>query len=240
MITVIKEFLTRNQLDGSAKRVQVLFRKLYRNAVGMDRRLVKRYLVQHEIAKLHIGCGDRILNGWLNTDYSPTSNDIVLLDATGLYPFKNKTFDYVFSEHMIEHVSHANGRMMLRECFRVLKHGGKIRLTTPDLLFLCSLYKDNKSELQHEYIKWAAALFLDEGNAVDTFVINYFVRNWGHQFIYDEKVLRHSMEGAGFQNIVRCDLNESESIESRNLENVERMPPGFLKLESITLEGTKM
>jgi hypothetical protein len=59
-------------------------------------------------------------------------------------------------------------------------------------------------------------------------------------FIYDEKTLRSSLEKAGFADIVRCDLNESKDESLRKLENENRMPEGFVKLESFTLEGTKV
>ena len=72
-----------------------------------------------------------------------------------------------------------------------------------------------------------------------TFVINNFMRDWGHLFIYDEKILRYSLEIAGFENITKCDLNNSEVDALRNLENEKRVPEGFLQLESLTLEGTK-
>jgi hypothetical protein len=73
----------------------------------------------------------------------------------------------------------------------------------------------------------------------DTFVINNFVRAWGHTFIYDEKVLRFSLEQAGFSQVDLCRLNESEDRVLQDLENEERMPVGFLRLESLTLEAKK-
>jgi predicted SAM-dependent methyltransferase len=150
-------------------------------------------------------------------------------------------FDYIFSEHMIEHISYSNGFAMLSECHRVLKNNGKIRISTPDLQFMINLYRDNKSELQIEYIKWAADRFIKSAPYPDdTFVINNFFRDWGHLFIYDEKTLRSSLERAGFTDIVRCELNESKDEALQNLENEKRMPRGFLKLESFTLEGTKL
>jgi hypothetical protein len=65
------------------------------------------------------------------------------------------------------------------------------------------------------------------------------VRAWRQTFIYDEKVLRFSLEPAGFVDIVRLPLNQSGEAAFRNLENERRSPEGFLKLESLTLEGTK-
>jgi predicted SAM-dependent methyltransferase len=203
--------------------------------------IIESYFAERKIRKLHIGCGGNILSDWLNSDFFPDSNAILHLNATDTFPFSHNTFDYVFSEHMIEHISYSNALSMLSECHRVLKNIGKIRISTPDLQFLIDLYRDDKSELQRQYIKWAtderikSAPYYD-----DTFVINSFVRDWGHLFIYDEKTLRSSLEKAGFTQIVRCDLSESKDGALRNLENEKRMPKGFLKLESLTLEGTKV
>jgi len=72
------------------------------------------------------------------------------------------------------------------------------------------------------------------------FVINNFVRDWGHQFIYDENTLRSSLERAGFTKITKYELNQSDHDALRNLENEKRMPDGFLKLETLALEATKL
>jgi hypothetical protein len=45
----------------------------------------------------------------------------------------------------------------------------------------------------------------------ETFVINNFVRDWGHTFIYDEKTLRGAMTSVGFAQITKFDLQESHA-----------------------------
>ena len=212
-----------------------------RNFGRVDRAIIESYFAEREIKKLHIGCGGNILSDWLNSDFFPYSDSILHLDATDTFLFATDTFDYIFSEHMIEHITYSNGLAMLRECHRVLRNNGKIRISTPDLQFLIDLYRDNKSKLQREYIEWATDSFIKSAPYYDdTFVINNFVRDWGHLFIYDEKTLRSSLEKAGFTKIIRCGLNESKDETLQNLENEKRMPKGFLKLESVTLEGTKV
>jgi hypothetical protein len=47
------------------------------------------------------------------------------------------------------------------------------------------------------------------------------------------------MTTAGFRKITKCDLHESKDAGLRNLENERRMPPNFLRLETLTLEGGK-
>jgi predicted SAM-dependent methyltransferase len=198
------------------------------------------YLNAPGLKKLHLGCGGNVLPGWLNTDLEPVVPGVLPLDLTQTFPFPDGTFDYVFSEHVIEHLSYAHGQLMLRQCHRVLKPGGRLRVSTPDLAFLVGLYSPEKSELQRRYIKWATKQFIPGAPyAEDTFVINNFVRDWGHTFIYDEKVLRDSLRNAAFQSIERCELKESPDPNLRGLENETRLPPGFLALETLTLEVVK-
>jgi predicted SAM-dependent methyltransferase len=181
--------------------------------------------------KLHLGCGDNPLPGWFNTDLQAKAERVFRLDATKPFPFPSNSFEEIFTEHMIEHIAYTKGLGMLRECYRCLQPGGKLRVTTPDLKFLIALYEPT-TELQRRYIKWATDLFIPWApKPSSTFVINNFVRDWGHTFIFDEPTLREAFEVAGFENIRSCQLGP--------LENKSRMPDGFLQLESFTLEGTK-
>jgi len=213
---------------------------LDRKIADVDRKLIKAHFAEQKIKKLNLGSGYHVLDGWLNADVFPPLKEVLKVDATKKYPFDDQTFDYIFSQHMIEHISYAQGQQMLKECFRILKDGGKIRISTPDLLFLISLYQSEKSEQQKAYIKWSTQKCIkDAPICEDTFVINHFVRAWGHTFIYDEKVLRLALQKAGFKEIVTCNLNESEDPILCNLENEERMPVGFLRLESLVIEAKK-
>jgi predicted SAM-dependent methyltransferase len=214
--------------------------QVHRRFGAVDRQLLTNYLQQNQIRKLHIGCGFNMIDGWLNSDYQPYPTDTLRLDATKIFPIEDNQFDYIFSEHMIEHLEYPGGSSMLKESFRVLRKDGTMRVSTPDLPFLLDLYRSDKSAQQIAYIKWATDNFVPDTDYDDVFVINNFVRAWGHQFIYDEKTLRSSMAKAGFMNITRCDLNQSTAASFRDLENETRLPTGFLKMETLTLEGTKL
>ena len=237
MKAIAKSILNKFHLLQPAQRLRWRIKHKYKSS---DRTIVARYLAQSKVPKLNIGCGGHMLTGWLNTDYAPELPMVMHLDATQRFPFKDETFDYIFSEHVIEHIPYSGGVNMLTECFRVLKKSGKIRISTPDLAFLVDLTRPDKSDLQRAYIKWAANTFIPgapEDNEV--FVINNFMRDWGHTFIYDDKTLREAMVGAGFKIITKCDQHESEDAALRNLENEKHLPPNFLRLETLTLEGRK-
>ncbi|MDH3402346.1 MAG: methyltransferase domain-containing protein [Acidobacteriota bacterium] len=234
------------------KKLRLALRRGAARRLGIDRdeRIARSYLASAGTRKLQIGCGPRILPGWLNADYHPKTRDVLHLDATRRLPFADGVFDYVFSEHMIEHVAFAQGRKMIEECFRVLAPGGTVRISTPDLAFLIDLYRPDevparrRSPLQEEFLRHFLATEIEHRgrNApedYDTFLINKFVRAWGHEFLYDEKTLRYVLEASGFGEVTRCAVSESAHGDLRELENVSRKPEGHLGLESLVLEATK-
>jgi predicted SAM-dependent methyltransferase len=241
MKKLIKHALKKIHLYDFVQFYLIHIRLLKRIACGTDNRIIKRYLSVNGVKKLQIGSGENFLEGWINSDIDPCSDNKIYLDASKSFPFEDSTFDYVFSEHMIEHITYQEGFNMLSECYRILIPGGKIRVATPDLQFLFELYKLNKSELQNEYIKWSVKKSNIPGVTAfaDTFVINKFFSGWEHKFIYDEKALRYTLLKIGFTGIKKCHLNESDDELLRGLENENRMPAGFLELETIVLEGTK-
>ena len=240
ILEMIKTVLKKYNLNGIARQ---LYKKLWiinRNIIRPDKKIIKNYFNCIGLKKLHIGCGENIFDGWLNADLKPTVNNVIGINAAKKFPFDSESFDYVYSEHMIEHISYIQGQKMLKESFRVLRENGKIRISTPDLAFLVDLYRDDKSDVQNEYIEWATKKFISSAPCnMDTFVINNYVRDWGHTFIYDEKVLRHSLDQAGFKDITRCNINESKDKNLQYLENDTKEPKGFLKMETVTLEGIK-
>lgn len=206
-----------------------------------DQKILNEYMSNNEIKKLHLGCWRNILDGWLNTDLQPYTQEVFQLDVTKKFPFEDDTFDYILSEHMIEHIPYNNGLYMIKECLRVLKKNGKIRVSTPNFQFLLDLYSNERTQLQNDYIKWTTDEFIWKTPYYSPiFVINNFVRDWWHQFIYDEKTLYNLLKIIWFQNIQKFQLNESNIEIFKNLENEFRMPKWFLKLETMTFEATKI
>lgn len=240
MPAVLKRLIGRWGLRDAAVRAQRLARRVSRTCLGIDRALVRAHLTASRVRKLHIGCGKRPLAGWLNADVEPGAG-VMLLDAARRFPLESDTFDFIYSEHMIEHVPYQAGSMMLRECHRVLRPGGVLRISTPDLAFLIRLYARPDLPLHRRYIDYTIGRYVpDAPEPSPAFVVNNFVRDWEHQFIHDEATLRRALTDAGFGGIRRCAIQTSEQQALTQLENVSRMPQGFLELESLIMEAAKM
>jgi predicted SAM-dependent methyltransferase len=198
------------------------------------------YLQKTTTPKLHIGSGWRPLDGWLNTDLELIPG-VMQMDATQRFPFGDGTFQYVYTEHMIEHVPYPQGKYMLRECHRVMRNGGVIRVITPDLAAIVRLYRGDLSADQKRYLSWFCQTFVPEQYPPDAVsAINAMFRLWGHQFIYDEATLADAMSAAGFSSVTRRVLGESDDSDLQNLGNEQRYPEGLLDYESLTLEGCKL
>jgi predicted SAM-dependent methyltransferase len=161
------------------------------------------------------------------------------MDATRRFPFADETFQYIYSEHMIEHVPYEKGTYMLRECCRVMRRGGAIRVITPDLSAILGLHSRDLSAAQERYLLWFCQTFVPERAPSAVFAINSMFRLWGHQFIYDKQTLADAMRLAGFNSVTRLPISQSHHPDLQNLVNEQRYPEGLLNFESVALEGIK-
>jgi len=184
----------------------------------------KEYLENHAIRKLHIGSGGAILDGWLNVDLERENNRVVYMDAGSPYPFPENTFDFVFSEHLFEHLNLDQQLVMLAELRRTLKPGGKARIATPNLDALLAI-RGNDSPVVQEYINWSAEVFFPQkiamlGEAVknEVFVINNYFYSWGHRFIHNPQSFMAIARKMGFEKVRPVRIHESDDPVLRRLE----------------------
>jgi predicted SAM-dependent methyltransferase len=206
-----------------------------------DRR-IEAYLRDHDVRKLQLGTGGNVYDGWLNTDVVDfkRKNEIVYLDARKPFPLPSASFDVVFSEHMIEHLTYEDGLGCLRESLRVLRPGGRIRIATPSIDRLIRLYDDTPSDVQRRYVRWSIESFVDGASAyLPGFVLNNFFRDWGHRFIYDTQTLPHALATAGFVDVEERRVGQSDDIRLAGLERHLEGTAEFNELETIVFEGRR-
>ena len=89
---------------------------------------------------LNVGCGRRFHADWVNVDLMPVNESVQPCDISKGLPFDDNQFDAVYHSHVLEHFEQDAGRSLLRECLRVLKPGGVVRVVVPDLEQIASLY----------------------------------------------------------------------------------------------------
>jgi SAM-dependent methyltransferase len=208
------------------------------------KKYLKAYLMENSTRKLQLGAGSNILSGWFNTDYFPRKN-VSFMDATKPFPILSASINFIFSEHHIEHISYKNAVSMLQESFRVLEPGGVIRVTTPHLKNVLSLYFNEdtgKGDLFNHSNEFILSGFYNAINyiPVDDYLkaheINDMFYNYEHKFIYDFESLKRILKYAGFINITDC---SQQNTLIKEFTNIETHIDEFDRYTTLAVEATK-
>jgi predicted SAM-dependent methyltransferase len=83
--------------------------------------------------KLNLGCGQCYNPEWVNVDFIKTGDNVIVHNLKEGIPFMNNEFDVVYHSHLLEHFTTTDAKFFLKECFRVLKSDGILRIAVPDL-----------------------------------------------------------------------------------------------------------
>ena len=110
---------------------QLLLEVATRSLRPVMSRRARRLLLRHS-RRVHLGCGYTILPGWLNVDLVGRTPADVGLDMKKPLPFADVSVDAIFTEHMVEHLTYTESLALMRECSRVLRPGGVLRIVVPD------------------------------------------------------------------------------------------------------------
>jgi predicted SAM-dependent methyltransferase len=179
-----------------------------------------------QIVKLHVGCGTLYKESWINIDNN-SDNNIEKLDinhdlSTGL-PFDDLTVDYIYNEHFIEHLSREDGLKFMDECQRVLKIGGVLRISCPDLDKIIDGYINNNWREQ-DWVKTYHYEWIE--SKCQMLNLNLNETPWGHKYVYNKEELISQLVKAGFN---KEDIEEESFSHSliADLKNIDTRADGM-------------
>ncbi|WP_448381696.1 class I SAM-dependent methyltransferase [Gloeomargarita sp.] len=138
--------------------------------------------------RLHIG-GKHPHPDWKILDVEPRPEVDYVMNAADLSAFADESVDVIYSSHVLEHFHHTLNNELLRvliEWRRVLKPGGKLLLSVPDLRILCWLY-GHPNLLPEERMHLMRIIFGGQTNEYDV-----------HKAGSDFDILAMYLEQAGF------------------------------------------
>jgi SAM-dependent methyltransferase len=164
-------------------------------------------------ARLHIGCGDRYLDGWVNIDLVAPGADLNLDVRAGL-PFSDGEAGAVYVAHLLEHLEYKEEALsFLADCRRVLRPGGIIRIAVPDIRSFATAYVRRDSAFFRRFER------LWERAPSDTDLASYLHYAGAgdfpwvmdrHRFGYDEETLSALLSQAKFAGARRCTPGDSQ------------------------------
>lgn len=204
--------------------------------------------------RLHLGCGPIVVAGWENLDKSPNvilarmtplrkllhrvgvvSDEqaqgfppgVKFVDLSRRLPYRDESVDAIYSGHLIEHMSPTNAGAMLAECRRVLRPGGRIRFSTPDLRETIDQYLESveagSPDAADEFMKSLGTYTDGTGSRLRRFV-NRNVSAFHHQWLYDGASLRQLFERSGFRSV---ELQAFRDNDFPDLDQMEIRPSGL-------------
>ncbi len=93
-----------------------------------------------DMRMLNLGCGDIYHTDWVNVDLQAKQNAILGYDLRLGIPFADASFDVVYHAHLLEYMPKPWAEYLLRECYRVLKPGGTLRVVVADFANMVQAY----------------------------------------------------------------------------------------------------
>ena len=129
------------QLFDVSKFPLTLFNKLKNNG----KLFYYNRILNNKNIKLHLGCGDKILNNYINIDlYNPKAD--INLDIEDLSYFDDSSVSEIFMNAVFEHIYTFQQIPCLNEWKRILKPGGKLNINSiPDFDICAQAYLEGNS-----------------------------------------------------------------------------------------------
>jgi predicted SAM-dependent methyltransferase len=144
--------------------------------------------------KLHLGCGEKHLEGFINVDVRELKGVDLVDDIKKLNSFENGSIDLIYASHVLEHIGRREYMEVIRRWYDILKTDGVLRIAVPDFEKIVEHYNENKNLT-------LLRGFLYGGQ---TYPENYHYCTW------DFKTLSQDLKTVGFKEVIRYDWSKTE------------------------------
>lgn len=167
---------------------------------------------------INLGCGGYIFKEFINIDfYFEPGKDY---GADLRYPLKiqDECVDGILCEHTMEHLTYSHNAELMKECYRILKPGGVIRIIVPDV----SLFAKNYVEDNREWFAKYEAVMLNNTTSEERNqrefhtpmqAISFVTQEYHHVACWDYETMKFYLEKSGFVNIEKVEHRQGRKKE---------------------------
>jgi predicted SAM-dependent methyltransferase len=170
-------------------------------------------ILSNSYKRYNLGCGLKIYENFMNVGFwSQLKSGVLYKDLNGTFntvmfnhdlrngvPATDNSLDLIYHSHMLEHLSYVDGIEFLKECFRALKPGGRMRVLVPDLELWINAYYQNNKFFFEQYKKYGGidpTIYSTKGS-----IFMGMLHNHEHKCGYDYESLEWMLEHTGFSDI---------------------------------------
>lgn len=179
---------------------------------------------------VNLGSGGKYLDGFVNVEGSPFYRKDMWLDMRNGLPFPDNSVDALYTCHVFEHFYYDELLPLMRECYRVAKPGGGIRIVVPSL-----------AKAVQAYVAQDSAWFPDFPRPMESLggrLYNYLLCEGQHRLIFDFSMMSEMLRQVGFTHFTEHAARDSTLLPAPLLTTVE--PPGTTYIEcSLIVEAKK-
>lgn len=126
-----------------------------------------------EPLRLHLG-GKEVKTGWKIVNIQPGPGVDLLGDVRDMSHFSDNSVDEIYASHVLEHIGQQAMLPTLQGLHRILKPGGELRISVPDIEVLSRVVSDASSPMEKRFL----AMRMMFGGQVDEHDYHYFGWTW--------------------------------------------------------------
>lgn len=177
--------------------------------------------------KLHLGCGNKKIEGFVNVDIMETDAVDVIDDVSVLKNFHNNSVDLIYACHVLEHFKRNEYFDVLKRWTEVLKPNGILKISVPDFAKTAEMYQKKLFPLKS---------LLGFINGGQTYLYNF------HYMNFDFETLESDLLALKYKDIQIWDWEKTEhsNVDDFSQAYLPHMDKKNGTLMSLNIEATKI
>ena len=173
-----------------------------------------KILKKKKLIKLDLGSDKKGGNDFVTIDY--LGGDIAHNLIKPL-PLDTNTVNEIYTSHTLEHFNFNNIILILKECKRILKTGGKLKVCVPNSRLYIESYLNKKNFEERK--SWYEPGLTNTGSHIDQ--VNYIAYlNGHHQYLFDEENLVNIIKKSGFEQVMLREFEKDLDLKERHFESI--------------------